>query len=294
MVFETRFKTRLSSNSNVGPRYTKDSFSHTPWALWIPSHALWPLQRAINVSGGHERCPESLLAEVCSSFFYDILVYNATLTNHLQHLECVFTSLSRAQYYLKRSKCIFRQHQLDYLGHVVSGSEVQPDPSKVQAIISWPIPQSSWELWAFLDLTGFYRKFIKGYAAIAAPLTKLLCKDAFKWVPESQSAFERLKGVVTTAPVLALPNFALPFAVEIDASSYAMGVVLHQQGHPIAFFNKPFCSRLQHASAYVRELHAIVATVCKWRQYLLGHKFTVYIDHRSLYELMSQIVQTPE
>ena len=234
------------------------------------------------------------LRKFAAVFFDNILIYSSTLADHLQHLECVFTSLSQAQYYLKRSKCVFGQRQLDYLGHVVSGSGVQPDPSKVQAIISWPTPRSPRELRAFLGLTGFYQKFIRGYTTVAAPLTKLLCKDAFKWVPESQITFEQLKGAVMAAPVLALRNFTLPFAVETDASSNAMGVVLHQQGHPIAFFNKPFYSRLQMASTYVRELHAIVAVVCKWRQYLLGHKFTIYTDHRSLRELMSQVVQTPE
>lgn len=99
---------------------------------------------------------------------------------------------------------------------------------------------------------------------------------------------------MTAAPVLALPDFTLPFVVETDASNVAMGVMLHQHGHPIAYFSKPFCQRLQHASAYVRELHAIVAAVRKWRQYLLGHRFTIFTDHRSLRELMSQVVQTPE
>lgn len=99
---------------------------------------------------------------------------------------------------------------------------------------------------------------------------------------------------MTEAPILAFPNFVLPFFIETNASSHAMGVVLHQQGHPIAFFNKPFCPRLQQASTYVRELHAIVAAVRKWRHYLMGHKFTIYTNHRSLRELMSQVVQTPE
>lgn len=99
---------------------------------------------------------------------------------------------------------------------------------------------------------------------------------------------------MTAAPVLALPDFSLPFSLETDALSYAMGVVLHQRGHPISFFSKPLGPRLQLASAYIRELHAIVAAVRKWRQYLLGHKFTIYTDHRSIRELMSQTIQTPE
>lgn len=118
-------------------------------------------------------------------FFYDILVYNATLPDHLHHLEYVFSSLSQAQYFLKRSKCLFGQRQLDYLGHVISGKGVQLDPSKIQAIIDWPTPLSPKDLRACLGLTGFYRKFVKGYAAIATPLKKLLCKDAFKWIPDS-------------------------------------------------------------------------------------------------------------
>jgi len=135
---------------------------------------------------------------------------------------------------------------------------------------------------------------MKGYAAIAAPLTKILCKDSFQWVPESQDAFDKLKAVMTAAPVLSVPDFTIPFALETDASSTAMGAVLHQKGHPIMYFSKLFCQRLQHASTYVRELHVIIAAVRKWRQYLLGHKFTIFTDHRSLRELMSQVIQTPE
>lgn len=96
------------------------------------------------------------------------------------------------------------------------------------------------------------------------------------------------------APVLALPNFNIPFIVETNASGTSMGAVLTQENHPISFFSKQFCPRLRNASTYVRKLAAITSTVKKWRQYLLGHKFTIVTDHRSLRELMSQTVQTPE
>lgn len=109
-------------------------------------------------------------------------------------------------------------------------------------MVAWSTPTTPKDLRAFLGITGFYRKFIQGYATIASPLTTLLCKNAFAWSPESQSAFEKLKTAMTQASVLALPDFELPFVIETDASGMAMRVVMLQQGHPLAFFSKPFGS----------------------------------------------------
>ncbi|WVZ16035.1 hypothetical protein V8G54_013601 [Vigna mungo] len=133
-----------------------------------------------------------------------------------------------------------------------------------------------------------------GYVVTASPLTTLLKKDAFRWSIEAQTAFDTLKKAMTEAPILALPNFDLPFVLEIDASGVVMGAILMQEGHPIAFHSKPFCPKLMRSSTYVHELHAITSTVKKWRQYLLEHSFTILTDQRSLKELMSQIIQTPE
>lgn len=161
-------------------------------------------------------------------------------------------------------------------------------------MVQWPTPTSVKELRGFLGLTGFYPKFIRNYASITTPLTTLLCKDAFEWTEDSQAAFDQLKMAMTCAPVLALPNFSEPFVVETDASRTTMGAVLMQKGHPIAFFSKVFGPRLTHASTYIRELYAIVVVVRKWRLYLLGRSFTILIDHKSLQELMTQVIQTPE
>ena len=122
----------------------------------------------------------------------------------------------------------------------------------------------------------------------------LLQKDNFHWHVEAQSTFDKLKQAITHAPILALPDFNARFTLETDASSVAMGVVLMQHGHPLTFFSQAFCPRLQRASTYVRELHAITTIVPKWRQYLLGHKFTILTDHKSLRELMNQVIQTSE
>jgi hypothetical protein len=237
---------------------------------------------------------QPFLRKFVTVFFDDILVYSFSLEDHLQHLEYVFTTLLKGGYFLKQSKCLLAQRQLEYLGHVVSASGVCPEPSKIQAMVDWPLPTNITALRGFLGLTGFYRKFIQGYASIAAPLNSLLRKDSFVWNPEATIAFNALKLAMTTAPTLALPKFTKPFVLETDASGVAMGAVLMQDSHPIAFFSKPFCPRLQKASTYVRELHAITTAVKKWRQYLLGHKFIIYTDHQSLKELLTQVVQTPE
>ena len=125
------------------------------------------------------------LRRFAAVFFDDILVYSSSLSSHVQHLDLILQALLRNEFYLKRTKCLFAQRELEYLGHVVSGSGGTPEPSKIQAIAQWPTPTTPKELRAFLGLTGFYRKFVRHYAAIASPLTSLLCKDAFEWSLES-------------------------------------------------------------------------------------------------------------
>ena len=118
--------------------------------------------------------------------------------------------------------------------------------------------------------------------------------NQFAWSPLAQNAFDQLKQALSHAPVLALPDFTMLFTEETDASGIGMRAVLSQNNHPIAFFSKPFPPKLLRASAYVRELFAITAAVKKWRHYLLGHRFTIITDHRSLKELLTQVIQTPE
>jgi hypothetical protein len=212
----------------------------------------------------------------------------------MDHLACVFNLLEQHQFFLKPQKCSFAQTQIGYLGHIVMAGTVSPDPYKVKAIMEWPRPTSLKTLRGFLGLAGYYRKFVRNYASIASPLTSLLKKDDFLWSEEATNAFENLKMALVTAPVLALPDFTSTLVVQTDASGFAMCVVLLQQGHPLAYFSKMLCPRLAKASTYIRELHAITAAVKRWRQYLLGHFFIIQTDHKSLKELLTQVIQTPE
>lgn len=221
-------------------------------------------------------------------FFDDILVYSRSETEHQQHLGCVLETLGRHQLFVNRKKCAFGQTVVDYLGHVVSANGVQVEQEKVQAILEWPSPKNVKELRGFLGLTGYYRKFVAGYAKIAGPLTALLKKDKFAWTLEAEVAFQGLKTAMTQPPVLALPNFDLPFVVETDASGYGIGAVLLQNGRPLAYFSKLLGVRAQMKSIYEKELIAICLAVLKWKPYLLGRHFIVRSDQQSLRYLTQQ------
>ena len=150
-----------------------------------------------------------LLRKCALVFFDDILVYNASYEDHVQHLAQVFDLLSKDQWLVKLSKCGFAQQSINYLGHVVSAQGVSTDPSKVATVQAWPQPSDVKQLRSFLGLTGYYRKFVKHYAVIARPLTDLLKKGVlFIWTANHTIAFDTLKQALTEAPVLALPDFS--------------------------------------------------------------------------------------
>ena len=140
-------------------------------------------------------------------FFDDILIYSASWAKHLQHLSIVLQALRANQLHLKRSKSSFGASSVAYLGHVISASGVAMDVDKVAMVASWPAPRSAHGLRGFLGLAGYYRKFIRDFGLIAAPLMRLLWKDAFAWDDEADAAFQALKGALSTGPVLQMPDF---------------------------------------------------------------------------------------
>ena len=134
--------------------------------------------------------------------------------------------MEEKQLYAKTSKCFFGVQEVEYLGHIVSHEGVKVDPNKIKAIKEWKVPTTIKQLRGFLGLTRYYRKFVKNYGRITAPLTTLLKKDAFSWTPEATKAFERLKQAMCLALVLATPDFTKNFIVECDASRNGIGAVL--------------------------------------------------------------------
>lgn len=224
----------------------------------------------------------------------DILVYSNSWIAHLDHLRQVFRLLGTNGFAVKGAKCAIAETQVQYLGHVISRSGLTVDTDKVLAIQQWPQPTNVTQLRGFLGITGYYRRFVDGYAQLAEPLTRLLRKDAFQWDALTSEVFAKLKKQLTTTPILALPDYSLPFIVSTDASGSGMGAVLTQLGHPLTFFSKQFSPALQLSSTYNRELAAIVLAVQKWRQYLLGHHFIIQTDHQPLRVILTQTIHTPE
>ncbi|KAL5549218.1 hypothetical protein UlMin_004449 [Ulmus minor] len=203
--------------------------------------------------------------------------YLKTWEAHLDHLRIVFDLLRAHELRVKIEKCQFGKQQVQYLGHLISNEGVAVDPSKVEGMVSWPKPKNVKGMRGFLGLTSYYRKFIQNYGNIAAPLTKMLKKNSFKWSEAAEEAFQKLKIGMTQAPVLSLPDFSKPFILEYDASRLGIGVVLLQD-IPIAFFSQALQGNNLLLSTYEKEMLALILAVQKWKPYLLARKFIVRTD----------------
>eukprot|EP00253_Pinus_taeda_P027546 PITA_27546 len=179
-------------------------------------------------------------------FFDDILIYNRTWEEHLQHIKTILHILQEKQFYAKLSKCEFGLTEMLYLGHIIGVDE------------------------------------------LATPLTDLTRKGAFSWSDTVQRAFDRLKEVMSSFPVLALPDFTQPFVLECDALREGIGAVLMRRGHLIAFESQKLLPHERLYSIYNKEMLAIMHALVKYRQYLVGNRFRVRIDHNSLKFFLEQ------
>ncbi|KAL1224617.1 putative mitochondrial protein [Cardamine amara subsp. amara] len=226
-------------------------------------------------------------------FFDDILIYSATLAEHVEHVQMVFEVMRQNKLFAKRSKCAFATKKVEYLGHYIEEKGISTDPNKIKAVEEWNKPENLKQLRGFLGLAGYYRRFVKNFGTIARPLTALTKRNAFEWSDEAQEAFQTLKKGLCEAPVLALPRFDQPFVVETDACTHGIGAVLMQNGHPLAYISRHLKGKQLHLSIYEKELLAVIFAVQKWRHYLLPNHFFIKTDQRSLKYLLEQRLNTP-
>jgi len=225
----------------------------------------------------------------------DIVIYSRTVEEHVEHLRKVLQVLRDNELYVKKEKCSFAQEEVLFLGHKIKGGKLMMENTKVQTIQEWEPPTKVHELRSFLGLVNYYRRFIKGYSARAAPLTDLLKKNRpWEWSPECQHAFEDLKKAVCEDPVLSLPDHSKPFEVHTDASDFAIGGVLMQDGHPIAYESRKLNDTERRYTVQEKEMTAIIHCLRVWRHYLLGSKFVIMTDNVAISYFQTQKKLSPK
>ncbi|KAK9110556.1 hypothetical protein Sjap_018616 [Stephania japonica] len=222
-------------------------------------------------------------------FIDDILIYSGTREEHEGIYEPVLQTLRDHRLFAKFSKCEFWLPEVRFLGHVVGATGVAVDPEKVRAVIEWPTPTTVTQIRSFLGLAGYYRRFVQDFSKIAAPMTKLIKKNAkFDWNEECEHAFNTLKQKLTTAPVLALPETGKDLVVYTDASKVGLGGVLMQEGRVIAYASRQLKVHERNYPTHDLELAAIVFALKIWRHHLYGVRFELFTDHKSLKYLFTQ------
>jgi hypothetical protein len=220
------------------------------------------------------------LDDFVTVYLDDILIFSKSREEHIEHVKNVLDVLRKEQLFLKLSKCEFGKTSLIYLGHIVGGGELKIDPSKVKIILEWSRPNNVTEVRSFLGAAQYWRKFIANFSSIATPLHAVTSvKQGFQWGDKQQQAFDTLKEKISSAPVLALPNLRQPFEIQTDASNYAMGAGLLQYGKPICFHSETFNGAVINYPSYDKELYALVQSVKKWKNYLLGKETIIHTDH---------------
>ena len=217
-----------------------------------------------------------------------ILVFSRDLDDHLEHLRLVIERLVEVGLKLNPSKCKFAQHSLEYLGHIVSREGLRTNPKLTEAVAEFPRPQSVSDARRFLGLASYYQRFISNFAKTAWPLHRLTCKDTrFVWSAECQTAFQDLKEKLSTAPVLAYPNFDAEYVLETDASIRGLGAVLSQDQeggklHPVGYASRALSPSEGHYGITDLETLAVVWTISHFNHYLYCSRVVVYTDYTAV------------
>ena len=231
-------------------------------------------------------------SDFVSVYVDDVIVFSPTLEDHLEHLRTVMTSIAEAGLKLKPTKCHFACQEIEYLGHQVTPKGLRPTDHHVAAVKGFQTPTNLKELRQFLGLASYYRRFIRGFAALAQPLHYLTRKEVpFIWTSACENAFHALKESLTKAPVLAYPEFSRDFILETDASILGLGAVLSQQQedgdtHPVAYASRSLAPAEKNYSITELETLAVVWAFSHFRAHLYGHHVTVFTDHSAVKSIL--------
>ena len=241
-----------------------------------------------------QRALQGYLGKFVLVYLDDVLVFSKSPSEHLEHLRLVLQRFQQYKLYVRLRKSRFNRQELPYLGHILSPSGVRPDPRKVQLVQDWPSPLTSVKaVEQFLGLANYFRKYIRGFGAVTAPLTRLKRKNMpFMWTDECETSFQYVKDALTSAPVLAPPDTsanAPQFEVICDASGDGIGAALFQDKQVIAFEGRKYRPAECNYTVGEQELLAVVHALQVWRCYLEGApRFKVITDHNPLVYINTQ------
>ena len=271
-----RDKEKTAFRTSSGQQY---EFNQVPFGL---CNAPTTFSRLMN------RVLSGLHWETCLFYLDDIIVFSSTWEEHLARLRQVFERLRHADLKLGAEKCTFTAKEVSYLGHRVTEEGFLPDSALLAPIREISPPKTATEVRSFLGLVGYYRLYVKNFAATAGPLHALTRKDAvFHWSADCQEAFDRLKTLLTTSPITAFPDFSQPFRLYKDASTAGIGAILAQvhEGKKRIIC----CAPHSHSTRLRRptppqnwNVSESFGAVAKFRQYLMAMPFEVYTDHYAL------------
>lgn len=222
--------------------------------------------------------------KTCVVYLDDILIFSTSLKEHVRAITEIFTALEKANLKVQMDKCNFLKKETEFLGHMLTKDGLKPNPNKIKIIQEITLPKTEKQIKSFLGLTGYYRKFIKDYAKVAQPITKYLKKGIKVNIndPTYIEAFEKLKLLISSHPILRYPDFGKMFTLTTDASNYAIGAVLSQEGHPVCFISRTLNNHERNYSATDKEFLAILWSVNYLRPYIYGRKFKILTDHQPI------------
>lgn len=263
----------------------------TPFGLFEFNFMAFGLRNAAQTM---QRLMNAITSDLPFTFVYldDILIASRNPEEHLAHLHALFKRLSETGLIINADKCEFGKPSLIFLGHLVTSDGFKPSPAKVEALVNVKRPTIAKELKGFLAAINFYRRFLKNAIDDQRHLSTLIVgnkkndKTPLIWTTAAEEAFKKCKQNLANATLLAYPVAEAPLSIQVDASDFAVGAVVHQlvgtELQPLGFYSQALNSAQQKYSAYDRELTAMYQSVQYFKDLLEGRSFTIFTDQKPL------------
>jgi len=248
-----------------------------------------------------EECLGDLHLKMCFIYLDDLIIFSSTYEEHMERLEKVFGKLRECGLKLSPKKCSFLQKRVKFVGHIVSEDGIETDPEKIEKVVHWPTPTTPNLVRQFLGFAGYYRRFVKDFSKIVKPLNEVMPDPTkskkgakktkvareWKWGPEQETAFQSVKQLLSSPPVLGYADYSSPFELHTDASGCGLGAVVYQiqDGKPcvICYASRGLSKSERNYPAHKLEFLALKWAICdKFQDYLYGHKFSVLTDNNPL------------